>query len=120
MPGEWHSHCCDTCGRHRSKWTPLGLLSTRGRSEPLPSKPQLWFQDTRLHDKATELRTRAERKAGQMLRESAEKGERASRKSPKAQGKHVVADDMLPPPTLAQIGVTRDNSSKWHLIAALI
>jgi hypothetical protein len=75
--------------------------------------------DTRLLDRATELRTRAERKAGQMLAESAERGERASRESPKAQGKHVVARDMLPPPTLAQIGVTRDQSSKWQQVAAL-
>ena len=35
-------------------------------------------KDTRLLDRATELRTRAERKAGQMLRDAATKGERAT------------------------------------------
>lgn len=38
-----------------------------------------------------------------MLRESAERGERATRQSPKASGKHVAPDDMLPAPTLSDL-----------------
>ena len=74
-------------------------------------------KDTRLLDKATELRTRAERRAGQMLRESAEKGERAVN----GDNRHTLktSDVATSSPTLAQIGVSRDQSSKWQQVAAL-
>lgn len=76
-------------------------------------------KDTRLLSKATELRARAERKAGKMLTKSAEKGERATRQNAKAtRGNHVEDRDMMPP-TLAQIGVTRDQSSKWQQVGAV-
>lgn len=73
-------------------------------------------KDTRLIDKATELRTRAERKAGQMLREAAEQGERAKPGSFNG-NQHVASSHEST--TLAQIGVTRDQSSKWQQTAKL-
>jgi len=73
-------------------------------------------KDTRLLDKATELRTRAERKAGQMLRESAEAGERAKLGRPE---KTSESTTFSAAPTLSAIGVTRDQSSKWQQVAAL-
>ena len=69
-------------------------------------------KDTRLLDKATELRTRAERKAGQMLAESRDRGERA-------RSGVDTRNQESPAPTLAQIGVSRDQSSKWQQVAAL-
>lgn len=74
-------------------------------------------KDTRLLDKATELRTRAERKAGQMLANSAATGERATQHGNVNQ--HTARVSIEPTPTLAQIGVTRDQSSKWQQVAAL-
>lgn len=76
-------------------------------------------KDTRLLDKATELRTRAERKAGHMLRESAEKGERALPKTSRRTDLVETNDEVSAAPTLAEIGVTRDQSSKWQQVAAL-
>ena len=73
-------------------------------------------KDTRLLDKATELRTRAERKAGQMLAASAASGERATKNGNVNQHTRVSSEST---PTLSQIGVSRDQSSKWQQVAAL-
>lgn len=76
-------------------------------------------KDNRLLEKATELRTRAERKVGQMLTEAAKTGQRATKQSPKAKGKHVAKSDMLTAPTLPDLGITRDQSSKWQAAGKL-
>jgi len=76
-------------------------------------------KETDLIDKATELRMRAERRAGEMLQQAAERGERATRENAKAtRGNHVGSGDMMPP-TLAEIGVTRDESSRYQRLAAM-
>ena len=74
--------------------------------------------DTRLLERATELRTRAERKGGQMLDEAAREGQRATAKRGGANIATVSAPS-TPLPTLAEIGITRDQSSKWQAVAAL-
>jgi hypothetical protein len=61
------------------------------------------------------MATRAERKAGQMLAESAEQGERAKLGRPGKRSEDATFASAVP--TLAQIGVTRDQSSKWQKVA---
>ena len=73
-------------------------------------------KDTRLLSRATELRARAERKAGAMLREAAEKGQRATRDGNVNQHSRVSKGAT---PTLAEIGITRDQSSAWQAVAKL-
>ena len=70
-------------------------------------------KDGRLLARATELRARAERKAGQMLTASAASGERNTG------GKPSLRNDGLVDPTLADIGITRNQSSNWQAIGAL-
>ncbi len=59
---------------------------------------------------ATEIKVRAERKAGEMLRESAERGERHQ------QGR-VVSDEK--PTTLGDLGITANQSSRWQQLASM-
>lgn len=62
---------------------------------------------------ATEIKVRAERKAGEMLRQSAESGDRATSKTgnPDLQ--------VSKPATLEEIGITRDQSSRWQSLASM-
>lgn len=74
-------------------------------------------KDTELIGYATEIRLRAERRAGQMLRdaEKASGGQIGGRKT--KDGRRSRPSN--PPPTLKQIGVTKTQSSKWQNLAAL-
>lgn len=68
-------------------------------------------QDPDLIDRATEFRLRAEIKAGELLIEMAERGERAKGGDPKSR-----------PATLAKLsdlGVTKSQSSRWQNLARL-
>ena len=77
-------------------------------------------QDNELMEKATEIRLRAERKAGEMLREAAEKGMRATRESNLKQGNFPKSQQTTSGlVTLGDIGITRDQSSRWQKMAAL-
>lgn len=62
---------------------------------------------------ATEIKVRAERKCGEMLRQTADTGERASRIDgrPKQEASHA--------PTLSEIGITRDQSSRYQQLASM-
>jgi hypothetical protein len=60
---------------------------------------------------ATEIKVRAERRAGQLLKETAERGERATR------GVNVERYD-IEKPTLSDLGISRDQSNKWQKLAA--
>lgn len=66
-------------------------------------------KDTELIQFATEIKVRAERKAGGMLAAGFESGERA--RSGGAMKKES------PPPTLSDIGISRDQSSRWQSLA---
>jgi hypothetical protein len=75
-------------------------------------------KDATLIEKATRLRVRAERRAGQMLIESAEKHERATRQYT-GRGNQISGLEMPPPPTLADIGISGVESSQWQQLARL-
>lgn len=60
---------------------------------------------------ATEIKVRAERRAGEMLRESAERGERHHH------GR--VSPDEPKPTTLEDLGITANQSSRWQSLASM-
>lgn len=62
---------------------------------------------------AAEIKLRAERKGGELLVESAESGERQTGGNPQLSRDATVA------PTLAELGITRDQSSRMQAIAAI-
>jgi hypothetical protein len=66
--------------------------------------------------KACEIRLRAERRAGQILAEMKERGERAG---PSNGGANIpmVSRNATPLQTLPDLGITRDQSSKWQKLA---
>lgn len=80
--------------------------------------------DNELVEKATEIRVRAQRKAGEMLALSRERGQRAGQADA---GKIGAAErwnsESEPatshPPTLAEIGITKDQSSRWQSLASM-
>lgn len=64
---------------------------------------------------------RAERKAGEMLRKAKEVGQRATGKEAgPGRGNEKVSNETTPfSPTLAEIGITRDQSSRYQKLAAM-
>lgn len=73
-------------------------------------------KDQDLIQMATEIKVRAERKAGEMLRQSAETGERAVA----GVNQHARSStDTTTSPTLAEIGITKDQSSRWQSLASM-
>lgn len=67
--------------------------------------------DNELVEKATEIRVRAQRKAGEMLAQGRESGDRAK------SGGDMKKESK--PPTLCDIGVTKDQSSRWQSLASM-
>lgn len=67
-------------------------------------------KDVQMIEWATEIRLRAERRAGQLLKEMAERGEREDR------GRR---DQMSQAATLTDLGVSRTQSSRWQKLADL-
>lgn len=77
-------------------------------------------KDTELIQFAAEIKVRAERKCGEMLRDSAERGERATPHGNVNPSTVKVSNDATPSmPTLADIGITRDQSSRYQQLAAM-
>ena len=73
-------------------------------------------QDTALITHATEIRMRAERRAGELLTEMAQRGERATSKDTLSRGRTVLPREA---PKLSDLGVTKTQSSRWQRLAAL-
>lgn len=67
-------------------------------------------KDSELIQYATEIKVRAERRCGELLARTAETGERAARGKP-AETSHAS--------TLSEMGLTRDESSRYQLLAAM-
>ncbi|MDR5801176.1 hypothetical protein [Caballeronia sp. LZ001] len=74
-------------------------------------------KDQDLIQMATEIKVRAERKAGEMLRQSADSGERAAN----GDNRHTTktSNDTTSKPTLTDLGITRDQSSRWQSLASM-
>ena len=70
-------------------------------------------KDTELLEHATEIRLRAERRAGELLRET----ERASGGGDTSTGSRVKP--VQEAPTLSDLGITKTQSSKWQKLASL-
>ncbi len=60
---------------------------------------------------------RAERRCGELLRVSAESGERATRGGDR--DSNVASPDIRKEPTLSDLGLTRDQSSRYQKLAAM-
>jgi N6-adenosine-specific RNA methylase IME4 len=71
-------------------------------------------KDTTLISQATEIRMRAERRAGELLHEMAERGERREH----SQRSHGATSTDLPP-KLSDLGISKTQSSRWQKLAAL-
>lgn len=69
--------------------------------------------DSDLIKYATEIRVRAQRRAGEMLAQTEKAGGSLKR------GPVVVADDHGKPATLADMGITKDQSSNWQALASM-
>jgi hypothetical protein len=67
-------------------------------------------KDTELVQYATEIKVRAERRCGEMLRDTAASGERAPRGKPAKTSNDTTLSDM---------GLTRDESSRYQKLAAM-
>lgn len=76
-------------------------------------------KDSELIQYATEIKVRAERRCGELLARTAETGERATRSSGGANVPTVSNDSTPKPPTLADMGLTRDESSRYQQLAAM-
>jgi len=74
-------------------------------------------KDSELIQYATEIKVRAERRCGELLTRSAETGDRATREM-HGRGGQVASFDQTPP-TLAQMGLTKDESSRYQQLAAM-
>lgn len=76
-------------------------------------------KDTELLKWATEIKVRAERRAGQMLSEMPKAT--GAKGNPGGQGASVVRshDGTAQTPTLSDIGVTKNESSRWQKLAAV-
>jgi N6-adenosine-specific RNA methylase IME4 len=72
-------------------------------------------KDTELIQHATEIRMRAERRAGELLREMAERGERDSGKG----NRNPVLKLQAATPKLVDLGINKTQSSRWQALAAL-
>jgi hypothetical protein len=72
-------------------------------------------KNTELIERAVEVRLRAERRAGEMLAEMAERGERDNGKGNRNPGLKSHAGT----PKLADLGITKSQSSRWQHLARL-
>jgi hypothetical protein len=66
--------------------------------------------------KACEIRLRAERRAGELLKEKQDAGEMATRGGDQ---KSMSRDTTLILPTLSDVGISRDQASKWKKLASV-
>lgn len=66
-----------------------------------------------MQNDAAEIGLRAERRAGEMLKEGAENGDRQTKGRPEK----TNHDDCISAPTLKEIGITQNQSTRWQAMA---
>jgi len=79
-------------------------------------------QDYTRLDQATDIRLRAEIRAGELLAEMKVRGERrkpSDERSPRAKAKATNTQIVASAPTLSDLGITYIQSSRWQKLAAL-
>lgn len=78
-------------------------------------------KDRELIEMATDIKMRAERRAGELLREMPKNKGTAATGGPGRGNKNAVKHDdhVLGPPKLSDIGITKDESSRWQKLAAM-
>lgn len=74
-------------------------------------------KDTELIQWATEIKVRAERKAGELLRQSADSGERFPAGGPR--DKQAESHGETRPATLEELGIRKDQSARWQQLASM-
>jgi hypothetical protein len=74
-------------------------------------------KDTELVQWATEIKVRAERKAGELLKKSADSGERFPAGG--LRSKQVESHGATRPSTLDEIGISNTQSSRWQSLAGM-
>jgi N6-adenosine-specific RNA methylase IME4 len=72
-------------------------------------------KDTTLITQATEIRMRAERRAGELLIEMAERGERDSGKG----NRNPILKSQAATPKLSDLGISKTQSSRWQELARI-
>ena len=68
---------------------------------------------------AAEIKIRAEYRAGQLLREMQERGERDEGKGGNRGNQHVARSHDATVPTLTDLGLNKTQSSRWQLLATI-
>lgn len=94
----------------RTTWGCEGAKAISGFSSATSARQA---KDTELIQYATEIKVRAERRCGELLRVSAERGERATPGRPAKTSNDTTFS------TLSDMGLTRDESSRYQQLAAM-
>jgi N6-adenosine-specific RNA methylase IME4 len=76
-------------------------------------------KDTTLNVQAIEIKLRAERRAGELLIEMAERGEREAKGGDRRSKSQPATLVEAPPPRLSDLGINKTQSSRWQALAAL-
>ena len=78
--------------------------------------------DLQLQNQACEIRLRAERRAGQLLIEMEKNPGTRGKGRPRKDGTRVTRSNRTTayPPKLEEVGITKDQSSKWQRLALLV
>jgi hypothetical protein len=96
------------------------VKSIRDRAEAVRTYAKL-AGDFVLQNQAAEIRIRAERRAGQLLTDMEKNpGTRGEGRPRKDGTKRRSAEPTAYPPTLDEIGISKDQSSKWQRLALLV
>lgn len=109
----WLSLPTIACGPH----APLERRALDCRVAPALVPQGAQVTGKRLDQYATEIKVRTERRCGELLRDTAARGERACaaanlKQAPKSDGATSA-------PTLSDMGLTRDESSRYQQLAAM-